>query len=79
MSKRSFVEVDKPATKKQRRESRLRKNVMPKTVTSQQAKVKSDSIRLHLLSCGYIRKYLLSRDINPDDVAQIIAKFLFED
>ena len=31
--------------------------------------------QLYSLSCGYIRKYL-SQNVNPSDIAQIVAKFL---
>ena len=36
-------------------------------------------LRLHLLSCGYIRKYLTSRNVNPCDIGCIVVKFLFQD
>ena len=34
---------------------------------------------MHLISCGYIRKYLTSRNVNPSDIAQIVEKYLFDD
>ena len=35
-------------------------------------------LRLHLLSIGYIRYYLTTRNINLSDISQIIVKLLFE-
>ena len=35
--------------------------------------------RLHLLACGYLRQHLTNKKINPKDIGQIIAKFLYED
>ena len=34
---------------------------------------------LHVLSCGYLRKYLNGKNINPDHIAQIIVVFLHID
>ena len=45
----------------------------------EQIKSNTQMERLHLLSCGYIRKYLATRNINHNHIAQIVAKFLFED
>ena len=33
--------------------------------------------KLHLVSCGYLREYCISRNTNPKDIAQIIAMFLY--
>ena len=32
--------------------------------------------RLHLLACGFLRKYFNEKNTNPKDIAQIIIKFL---
>ena len=35
--------------------------------------------KLDLISCGYIRKYFSTRNINPNDIGCVIVKFLFND
>ena len=35
--------------------------------------------KLDLISCGYIRKYFATRNRNPNDIACVIVKFLFND
>ena len=35
--------------------------------------------RLHLVSCGYLRKYFNTKNANPKDIAKIIESFLYVD
>ena len=49
------------------------------SVNKQQIKSNNQLIRLNLLACGVIRKYLTNRNISHVDIAQIVAKFLFPD
>ena len=68
MSKRLFEnrdDAEKPLTK---RRVSTRKKISNKS-----------SLRLHLLSCGYIRNYLTSRKMNPADIAHIVVIFLLND
>ena len=48
------------------------------TTPRQQSIPNKARLRLHLLSCGYIKRYLTNRNVNPSDMAQIVVQFLFE-
>ena len=34
---------------------------------------------MQLVSCGYMRQYFTSKNINPADISQIVANFLADD
>ena len=39
----------------------------------------NDKASLHLISCGYLRKYFNEKNANPKDIAQIIVSYLYQD
>ena len=41
--------------------------------------VYSHESKLHLVSCGYLRKYFNTKNVNPKDIARIIVVFLHMD
>ena len=40
---------------------------------------KNTTISIQLLSCGYLRIYLATKNMHVADIAQIVFKFLFQD
>ena len=41
--------------------------------------VQSHKLKMHLLACGYLRKYFLTKNTNPKDIGYIIGAFLAVD
>ena len=76
-------ENEKPPTKKRQKKSTAKanetNNVNKDVEQPTNSKSSKPRLQLHLLSCGYMRKYLTSRNINLSDIAQIVAMLLFED
>ena len=42
----------------------------------EQMNFESNNDKRQLLSCGYLRKYFSSKNVNPTDIASILSKFL---
>ena len=47
--------------------------------TPAEARYSKTRFRLYLLACGYVRTLLTNRNVNPSDIAQIVAKFVSPD
>ena len=49
------------------------------TIGNSQTEANKAKLRWYLLSCGYMRKYLASKNVNPADIGHIVTKFLYQD